>query len=271
MIGSRRMSLPEAQLSVTDPADAAGHDHLRRRIAELAEAVAARDAFLAVASHELRNPMTPILGQVELLLAAVKAGSCSPEQLEQRLGRMQHSIHRYLKRAAVLLGVSRLTRGRFRPGLEAFDLAALLREAADEFTPAARHASVPITLTMPETLPVNLDRLAIEQIIDNLVSNALKYGGRTPVEVSAEVVGDQVRLVVRDHGAGIRQGERMRLFESFEHVAGESEQRSGFGVGLWLVGQFVAALAGTVTVGDTPGGGALFTVTLPLNLKETCE
>ena len=261
------MNLPEAQPSVTTAATA-GHDDLRRRVAELAEAVAARDAFIAVAAHELRNPMTPILGQVDLMLAVVKAGGYSPEQLEQRLGRIQHSIHRYLKRAEVLFGVSRLNRGRFRPDLEAFDLAVLLREAAGEFALAARHAGVPVTLAVPETLPVHLDRLATEQIVDNLVSNALKYGGRTPVEIAAEVIGNRVRIAVRDHGAGMPQGDRMRLFESFERVAGESEQRSGFGIGLWLVGRFVAAMAGTVTVDDAPGGGALLTVTLPLHIEE---
>ena len=222
---------------------------------------------MAVAAHELRNPMTPILGQVDLLLAAVKAGNCPPEQVEQRLGRIQHSVVRYVKRATVMLGVSRLTRGGFRPDLEAFDLSALLRESVGEFAPAARHAGVAITLNAPETLPVHLDRMATEQIIDNLVSNALKHGDRTPVEVTADVVGQQVRIAVRDHGAGIPHGERAQMLSTFEHVVGQGERRSGFGIGLWVVGQFVAAMEGTVTIGDAPGG-ALFTVILPRHLKK---
>ncbi len=96
---------------------------LQRRIAELTEAVAARDTFIAVAAHELRNPMTPIIGQVDLLLSAVRSGRCPPEQVEQRLERIQHSVRRYLKRAAILLDVSRLTSGRLQLEPEAFDLA----------------------------------------------------------------------------------------------------------------------------------------------------
>jgi len=262
------MSPPEAP---PPAAGAATHDGLHRRIAELAEAVAARDAFMAVAAHELRNPMTPILGQVDLLLDAVRAGRCSPPQIEQRLERIQQSVHRYLKRATVLLGVSRLSRGGFRPDLEPFDLAALLREVAGEFAPAAQHAGVPITLTAPETLPVELDRMATDQIIDNLISNALRYGNRTPVEVMARVIGEHVRIVVRDHGAGIPPGDRTLALESFEHVVSQGERHSGFGIGLWVVGRFVAAMQGTVMIGDAPGGGALFTVTLPRNLKKGRE
>ncbi len=258
--------VPSATLAAGAAQDAT-HGELQRRIAELAAGVAARDAFMAVAAHELRNPMTPILGQVDLLLAAVKAGNCPPEQLEQRLGRIQHSVVRYVKRATVMLGVSRLTRGGFRPDLEAFDLSALLREAVAEFGPAARHAGVAITLKAPETLPVRLDRMATEQIIDNLVSNALKYGDRTPVDVTAEVAGQQVRIEVRDHGPGIPPGDRAQMLSTFEHVVGHGERRSGFGIGLWVVGQFVAAMEGTVTIGDAPGG-ALFTVILPRQLKK---
>ena len=265
------MNLPNAPRHAAHASMDAGHDDLRLRVAELTEAVAARDAFMAVAAHELRNPMTPILGQVDLLLAAVKAGRCPLEQVEQRMERIQHSVHRYLKRATVLLGVSRLTRSGFRPDLEAFDLAVLLREVADEFAPAARHAGVSITLIVPDTLPVDLDRMATDQIIDNLISNALKYGDRTPVGVTAIVVGTQVCIEVRDHGAGIPPGDRTRMLESFEGAVGQNERHSGFGIGLWVVARFVAAMSGTVAIGDAPGGGALLSVTLPLNLGKVCK
>lgn len=257
---------------MTQPSDAVADgdarvEELRRRVAELTEAVAARDTFITVAAHELRNPMTPIIGQVDLLLAAVRAGRCPPEQVEQRLERVRHSVRRYLKRAAILLDVSRITSGKLQIEPEALDLAALLRGVADEFADAARRAGVPITVSAPESLSGTWDRLAVEQIADNLVSNGLKYGGRTPIEVSAEACGEQVRIRVRDHGNGIPAADRKRVFQRFERAVGQDERRSGFGVGLWVVCRLVEAMGGTIAVGDAPGGGALFTVTLPVHVR----
>lgn len=242
-------------------------EELHLRIAELTEAVEARDTFIAVAAHELRNPMTPVIGQVDLLLSAVRAGRCSPEQVEQRLERVQHTVRHYLKRAAVLLDVSRITSGKLLLELEPFDLALLLREVADEFADAARHAGVAITLAVPDSLPGAWDRLAVEQIVDNLVSNALKYGDRKPVELSAEAHGGQVRIQVRDHGGGIPADDRARIFQRFERAVGRGERHSGFGVGLWIVRQLAEAMDGAVAVEDAPGRGTLFTVTLPLHVE----
>ncbi len=259
------MAFPEAPPPLAAPDDdAAGHLH--RRIAELAEAVAVRDSFIAIAAHELRNSMTPVMGQVDLMLSAVRAGKWSMEQVEQRLGRLEYTVRRYLKRAVVLLDVSKLTGGKFQFELEAFDLAALLREVADEFA-AARHAGASLQVVAPATLPVTLDPLATEQIIDNLISNALKYGARTPVEVAATMLGTQIRIQVRDHGGGVPARDRARIFERFERAVGKGGRHSSFGVGLWVVAQFVAAMQGAITIGDAPGGGALFTVTLPMHLK----
>jgi two-component system OmpR family sensor kinase len=84
--------------------------------------------------------------------------------------------------------------------------------------------------------------------------------------------GDLVRIKIRDHGPGIPEGDRARVFGRFERVVGHSEPTGGFGVGLWVVGQLVTAMDGTITVEDAPGGGALFTVALPAHMKEdTCD
>jgi two-component system, OmpR family, sensor kinase len=241
---------------------------LRRRVAELTEAVAARDTFIAVAAHELRNPMTPIIGHIELLLSRVRAGRCPSEQVEQQLERIQHTVSRYMKRTSILLDISRITSGNPQLEAEPFDLATLLREVADEFADAAQRVGVAITVTAPDSLPGTWDRLAMEQIVDNLISNALKYGGRTPIELSANAGGGRVHVQVRDHGSGIPAAERARVFGRFERAVGEGERRSGFGVGLWLVRQLAEAMGGTISLDDAPGGGALFTVTLPQHMGE---
>ncbi len=244
------------------PRDGVGN--LRRRTAELTAAVEARDTFIAVAAHELRNSMTPIIGQIELLLSMVEAGRSTPEQAGQRLQRLQRTMRHYMKRVDVLLDVSRITSGRLQLEPEPFDLAALLRDVAADYDDTARRQGLPaVTLAVPDSLMVTWDRLALEQIMDNLVSNALKYGARSPVEVSAAEQDGQVRIMVRDGGPGIAEADRERVFGRFERAVGQGVRRSGFGVGLWVVGQLAAAMGGTVTVADAPGGGALLTLTLP--------
>src|ERR1700690_2159309 len=168
-----------------------------------------------------------------------------------------------MKRAVVLLDFSRLNSGRFRLDPVACDLASLLRQVVDEFGAAAQHAAVTLTVTAPESVPGVWDRFAVEQVIDNLLSNAIKYGGRSPVELSLSVSEQKVLMQIRDHGKGIAAEHRARVFQRFERAVGNNDHGSGFGVGLWVVGQLIEAMRGTITINDAPGGGALFTVSLP--------
>jgi two-component system OmpR family sensor kinase len=246
-------------------------ENLRRCNAELSEAIAARDSFIAVAAHELRNPITPILGQIELLLALLKTGKCSPEQVERRVDRLHRLMIHYAKRASVLLDVSRITTGKFRLEVEPCDLSALLRAVVESFAETARDAGCPIELDVPAGLSGIWDCLAVEQIVDNLISNAIKYGDRKPVEVSAEDCGHSIRVRVSDHGRGISAEDRARIFQRFERAVAMGARRSGFGVGLWVVGQLVEAMEGTITVDDVRSGGSLFTVTLPRHVEKPSQ
>ena len=257
------MNLQEAHPLETAVSSEATPEELQRRIADLAEAVAARDTFIAVAAHELRNPMTPMIGQVDLLLSAVRAGKASPEQVEQRLIRIRQAMDHFIKRAAVLLDVSRITSGKLTLDPTPFDLVDLVREVVETFAEAAHYAGCSLGIEAQVSLPGVWDRLAAEQIIDNLISNAIKYAPHRPVQVCAEASGGDVRIRVRDHGPGISAQDRARIFGRFERAVGMTEGRSGFGVGLWVVGQLVAGMKGTITVGEAQGGGSVFTVTLP--------
>ena len=236
-----------------------------------AEAVAARDNFIAVAAHELRNPMTPMIGQIELLLKGVKSNKYSAAQIEDRLERIHRAMGHYLKRAATLLDVSRITTGKFRLALAPCDLGHIVREIAETFDEAARHTGASIKVDAPDSLPGIWDRLALEQIIDNLVSNAIKYGGKKQVVVSVEDAGNAAHVLirVRDHGPGISPSDRARIFGQFERAVGLNENQTGFGVGLWVVGQVVEAMKGEITVNDAEGGGTIFQVVLPRHLKAT--
>lgn len=262
------MDHQEAQPFMTMGASSEELEDLRRSNALLLDAIAARDSFIAVAAHELRNPMTPMIGQLERLLTAVKSQKLSPGQIEQRLEVIQQIMNHYIKRATALLDVSRITAGKLHLEPEQVDLAALVREVTTSFAGAAHYASCALGVAAPPALVGAWDRLAVEQIIDNLLSNAIKYGAGGPVEITADAEGDDIRLQVRDHGSGIAAEDRERIFQRFEQAVHSEHRRSGFGVGLWVVGQLVKAMEGTIKVDDAPGGGSLFTVTLPLHLKK---
>jgi signal transduction histidine kinase len=241
---------------------------LRQRVAELTVAAAARDTFITVAAHELRNPLVPIVGQIDLLLSAVRSGRCPPERVEQWLELIQHTMRHFLRRAGVLLDVSRIASGGRQLSPEPFDLVALLTEIVTDHAAAAHHAGTTITVRVPASLPGTWDRLAVEQIADNLVSNAIKYGAATPVELDAASRGEHVVIRVRDYGGGISAADRERVFGRFAQAVGQGKRRNGFGVGLWLVRQLAEAMGGAVDIESASGGGALFIVVLPRHVKE---
>lgn len=237
-------------------------------IEELRAAVAARDAFIATAAHELRNPMTPIAGQVSLLLRLVRGGNAAPERIAAGLERVEWLIDRYVKRATTLLDVSRITTGKLQLEQKPVHVATIVREVANALAPIAEHARSPITVSVSDAAVGELDRLAVEQIVDNLLANALKYGAGKPIDVSAERAGESIAIRVRDRGIGISDADRARIFERFERAVGAAANSPGFGVGLWIVRQLAEAMGGEISVESTPGEGATFTVTLPRHAKD---
>ena len=138
------MSFPEDRPPEAANTAEAALEELRRQNAELIEAVAARDTFIAVAAHELRNPMTPIVGQIDLLLAALQAGRYSSGQVEHRVRRIRRAMDHFIKRAGTLLDVSRITSGRFQLALAPCDLSDLVRETVETFTETARYSGCSI-------------------------------------------------------------------------------------------------------------------------------
>jgi two-component system OmpR family sensor kinase len=239
----------------------AAADH--RTLEELRAAVRARDAFVAIAAHELRNPMTPILMQVQALLEAAEREASMPPRILEGLQRLEQAVEVYARRATTLLQVSRLNAGQLELQPAELDLSALVRDAVARHAPWAAHAGTPLELAVQEGITGLLDEGALEQILDNLLSNALKYGAGQPVTVTLKAGGTLAHLMVRDRGIGITPEDQARLFEPFERLMVRTP-RGGFGVGLWVVRQLTEAMGGTVTVASVPEAGSTFTVTLPL-------
>jgi two-component system OmpR family sensor kinase len=240
---------------------------LHRRVDELTAALAARDNFLTIAAHELRNPMTPIIGQVQRLRRQVTLRACSLEEVERSIGLIHWLIELYLKRATTLLDVSRITTGKLRLEITDVMVPDLVRGLTAMLEPAVQHVGSTLTVAVEDGLVVRVDRLALEQILDNLLLNAIKYGNGKPIEVAAFSDRETFRLQVRDHGIGMSQADQQRIFEPFERAIAY-DTAAGFGVGLWVVRQLVDAMAGSIRIESTPDVGTTFTVTLPRNVMQ---
>ena len=275
-LGPARVSPPDGrplrQLGAAgaDQTDENIREHNARLVTEVArltEAIEARDAFLAVAAHELRNPMTPIIGRIQILARAVRRPDFQLERLVQGLDEIEWLITRYLKRANVLLDVSRITSGKLALDRLPVDVCEVAREVIENFSPLRRHAASDLTLDLPgEPVVVSGDRLAIEEILDNLVSNAIKYGADKPILLRIGVDEEQQCAAIRvsDSGSGISADDQARNLRAFERAVQPGKQLPGFGVGLWIVRQLCQGMEGSVRVDSTPGRGSTFSVALPL-------
>jgi PAS domain S-box-containing protein len=227
------------------------------------EAVRARDEFLSIASHELRTPLTSMHLQMQSLLRTVHQAREAPsrERLESKLEVVDRQERRLAKLVDRLLDISRLTAGRLELELEEVDLAALVRDVAARFEEDFRRAGSPLHVQAEGPVIGLWDRMRLEEVVTNLLSNALKYGGGKPVEVSLEARSDRLLLRVRDQGVGIALEDQERVFERFQRVS--DYRQGGLGLGLWIVRRILEAMGGCIHLESRPGAGATFTVELP--------
>lgn len=237
------------------------HSDEERLVDELRAAIAARDEFIAIAAHELRNPMTPIVGQVQLLVSRARREQVSPVLL-QGLEMLEMAVDHYVQRATSLLELTRLNAEQIPLQPTTFDICDLLRDCARKYEQLAARAGSTLNCDLAEPVVGRWDRLATEQILDNLVSNAIRYGDGKPVNIEVESDPAWVRVRVIDHGIGVAPADRERIFNRFERAAGMSRS-GGFGIGLWLCQRLVQAQAGVLELESEPGLGSTFSVRLP--------
>ena len=238
-------------------------DH-KRAEEELQRAVVHRDDFLSVASHELRTPLTSLKLEVANLgrLAQRNQGVVSPERLSEKLGKIEGQAERLHQLINALLDVSRIASGRLELEIEDVDLSQLAYEVAARFQDEAARAGCKLGITAEGPVVGQWDRSRLEQVLTNMVTNALKYGQGKPVEVTVELAGTRARLVVRDQGVGIAPDDQQRIFDRFER-ASSTRSFGGIGLGLWIVREIVRAHEGEVRVESALGAGAAFVVELP--------
>jgi PAS domain S-box-containing protein len=234
---------------------------------EAQEAVRLRDEFLGIASHELKTPLTPLRLKLQVLQrqvndAMVDGAPLSPAYFSESLDVALRQVRKLTDLVDNLLDVARISAGRLALELEEVDLASVAAELLSRFAPSAEKLGCALELHAPEPVFGRWDRLRVEQVVTNLLSNALKYGAGRPVVVRVEEIGERARLTVEDQGIGISEDDLGRIFERFERAVSDRHY-GGLGLGLYITRQIVEAFGGTVSVNSKPGHGSTFILELP--------
>ena len=230
---------------------------------EARAAVRVRDDFLSVAGHELRTPLAAVLLQLESLERQLRSDAADLPRIAARVGKATASAVRLGDLIQELLDVSRITSGRLRLDPEPLDLAQLVGDVVGKLADAAALAGCELQVDLAAPVPGQWDRMRMEQVVGNLLANAIKYGAGAPIDVSLAASGDAAVLRVTDRGIGIEPRDLERIFGRFERAV-SARHYGGFGLGLWIAREIVEAAGGAIAVASTPGQGATFTVTLPV-------
>lgn len=265
-VSSALAAIGRAEEALYDAQGASGNvQALEQRVAELTREVALHDEFLSTLGHELRNPLAPIFMQAQYLLDAVRQGetkALSSEWMGSQLEGFCRRLHRFLEMLNRIMDLSRMSAGQLSLELEEVDLAELVRDVASSVERELHAARSELRLDLPARMTGVWDRMRLEQIFTNLLSNAIRYGASKPIEVTLGGDMQQIELSVKDHGIGIPEAEHERIFQRFER-AGKTRSSGGFGIGLWTVRQSCLAMGGQVAVQSSPGVGSEFIVMLP--------
>jgi len=225
-----------------------------------------QEEFISTASHELKTPLTTVKGYLQLINRQLHREDQSPARIGRFTREMEQQVRRLEDLVSDLLDVSRIQQGRVELRLEQFDMTELAANVLSRFEYSQeRTAKLELVIEAPDPVIGTWDRGRIDQVLTNLISNAVKYspdGGEVHVRVRR--VADFVQITVRDTGIGITHDERAKLFQPF--VRGENVRReiNGTGLGLYITRRIVQNHRGNISVKSEPGRGSTFTVRLPL-------
>jgi PAS domain S-box-containing protein len=233
-----------------------------RLLKELGDAMEARDEFLSVASHELRNPLNALNLKLDLILKQARNAGPAGEKLASGIEVALRQSGRLTRLIDELLDVSRITSGRLTLEREDVNLSQLVPEVEDRLRQMVERGGTTVELRVQPGVVGRWDRLRLEQVLVNLLTNAVKYGGRSPIEISLQADERQATLAVRDRGPGIPEAEQQRIFERFARAAPRGV--GGMGLGLYITRQIVEAHGGRIRIESQPGQGATFLVELPI-------
>ncbi len=265
-IGSKTLRL----VAVSDITDRIKNEENRVLYETSQRAIAMRDEFLSIASHELKTPLTNIKLQTQMALRALRRGDKTifePGNVTQFIEQTDRHADRLARLIDEMLDVSKISSGKMTLDQEAFDLTQLMGELASAFDASLRRSGSTLQVDMPSACTVHADRFRIEQVISNLLSNAIKYGNAAPIRIQIERSPTEVSISVEDQGLGIEPADLQRIFQRFERAV-SARKISGLGLGLYIANDIVQAHHGRIDVWSKPHTGSRFTVFLPLSTDE---
>lgn len=234
---------------------------------ELQASIRMRDDFMSMVAHELRTPLNTLFLEAQLRKMQLDRGRADifdTAYLQSMVARDKRQIEAMMRLIDDMMDASRIRSNQLsiRPG--PVELSSLLTRVVDNLSNQALAAGCTITLDAGKPVAALWDEFRIEQVVINLLTNALRYGAGKPVEVSLSLLPQDACISVRDQGRGISEADQPRIFQQFERIAGD-DGTGGLGLGLYITRQLVEAHGGTIVVESRLGEGSVFTVTLPLD------
>jgi len=242
-------------------------DELRSTQAELEGAVRMRDDFMSIVSHELKTPLNTLILEVQLRklqLSRNNLEAFSEERLRNMVDKDERQIQSLIRLIDDMLDVSRIRTGKLSIRPSRTDLSQLVGNVVENFSAQMEACGCELRLERNEPIAGVWDAFRIEQVLANLLTNAMRYGAGKPVQVSVTSCTEGACIEVRDHGIGISPKSLERIFCQFERAEG-SEGSAGLGLGLFIADQIVRAHNGRIQVQSEEGQGSQFRVLLPLS------
>ncbi|AMQ84373.1 hybrid sensor histidine kinase/response regulator [Pseudomonas glycinae] len=239
---------------------------LQRTQGELEQAVRMRDDFMSIVAHEVRTPLNGLILETQLRkmhLARDNAAAFTLDKMHAMVDRDERQIKSLIRLIEDMLDVSRIRTGKLSIRPTRFNLAQLVGNVLQNFAQQIEAAETEVSFTAAEPVEGNWDEFRIEQVVSNLLTNALRYGGKSPIQVRVYREGSEARVEVQDQGIGISEENQKRIFQQFERVSAKTVV-AGLGLGLFISEQIVAAHGGSIVVESKINEGALFRVCLPL-------
>lgn len=229
---------------------------------ELQEALTAREDFLSIASHELKTPLTTLQLQLEMLRRMMSQGQpLDIHQVGRRLDAFQDQLTRLSLLVGSLLDVTRIRGDRLELNPSKFDLRTLIEEVIERVSTQAQSKGSEIRFQAETSMIGEWDKTRIDQVITNLLLNAIKYGDGSRIDVKLSTKEGRIQLRVKDRGIGIKPKDQVRVFDRFERAA--SHNYGGLGLGLYITRRLVERHGGKIWVQSALKKGSTFFVELP--------